>query len=312
MDISLHKWTLFLPHFLFLVLLSQTLPITIPTHFTTMAVSTSSFSASPSSHSSSTPSHHRHHHPRSRSLPPSNSTLLTPPPPTTHHIPQIPTMTPTHPPPPPPSQHAINIIDTLIGSGDFGDWVRIISGASPLFLPLSTTLFIPQDTDQNRPVVSDPFVFPYHVIPQRLTFSELLLLKIKSRIPTLLPGRSIIITNNSRFNFTVDEIPITQPDVYLTGSVAVHRISGLLDYNAFGNGLDVFPKPSQQNQTQLGSQPPSNGGTFWRSEASISRAYVVFEVAFLAVFISLFLLKNLGFDSFLYFLILRYCIVCVG
>ncbi|KAK9060576.1 hypothetical protein SSX86_021282 [Deinandra increscens subsp. villosa] len=54
---------------------------------------------------------------------------------------------------------------------------------------------------------------PYHVLPQRLTFSDLQLFKTLTRIPTLLPSKIIIITDNTSSHFTIDDSLITQPDI---------------------------------------------------------------------------------------------------
>ncbi|XVF23071.1 hypothetical protein REPUB_Repub13aG0006400 [Reevesia pubescens] len=159
-----------------------------------------------------------------------------------------------HPPPPPPSplqQHQLdNIIDALIGAGDFNNWVNMLS-ASDLFLmlPLSATLFVPSDyalifpfpdplpTDPTSSTAAiDPLILPYHIVPQRLTFSQLTLFNPFSRLPTLLPSKSILITNTSLSNFTLDASHISYPDIYLTSSFAVHGISALLNYTVYGGG----------------------------------------------------------------------------
>jgi len=133
-----------------------------------------------------------------------------------------------------------NIIDALIGAGDFTNWANIISMINPVTLPMSATLFIPQGESLNRTPNMDPFLVPYHIVPQRLSFSDLRLLNTNTRLPTLLPGKSILITNTSASNFTLDDSPITQPDVYSTTALAVHAIAFLLDYALYGDG---FPQP---------------------------------------------------------------------
>ncbi|KAF3443910.1 hypothetical protein FNV43_RR13600 [Rhamnella rubrinervis] len=174
---------------------------------------------------------------------------------------QPPPTPPVSEPPPPPStltppQQLNNIIDALIGAGDFGNWVNIISGTNPLVLPLSATLFIPQDDAIDHLINADPFMFPYHVIPQRLSFSDLQLFKSNTRLPTLLPGKSILITNNSKTNFTVDDSRVFQPDLYITATVAVHGVEEVLDYAVYGDGLDLLPKLNFSQQPQLVRPPP--------------------------------------------------------
>ncbi|PON63625.1 FAS1 domain containing protein [Parasponia andersonii] len=188
---------------------------------------------------------HRRHRPRRRHQPP-----LIPP-----------------SPPPPASetpQQFNNIIDALIGSGDFTNWVGAISSA---VLPLSSTLFVPQNDAVNSPSpanstagAGDPFIFPYHVVPQRLSFADLQLFKTDDRLPTLLPGKSILITNNSRLNFTIDGSPIIQPDIYFASTVVVHGVGAVFDYSVYGDGLNLLPEVSKPrplpNQSQVFRRPP--------------------------------------------------------
>ncbi|KAG2689572.1 hypothetical protein I3760_09G145500 [Carya illinoinensis] len=198
--------------------------------------------------------------------PPSLSPLLPPlltpsPPPPYLSTPPAPSLMPLapsphpFPPPPPPSRRAParrsprpqqlnNIIDALMGAGDFMNLENIISAINPLSLPLSATIFIPQEDPLNvTPFYMDPFTFPYHIVPQRLSFSDLQLLKTNTRLPTLLPHKSILITNSSASNFTLDDSRITQPDVYSNNAVAVHGISAVLDYATYGDGLPKSSKP---------------------------------------------------------------------
>ncbi|XP_028782032.1 FAS1 domain-containing protein SELMODRAFT_448915-like [Neltuma alba] len=165
------------------------------------------------------------------------------------------------PPPPvpamltPPPQQLRNIIDALIGAGDFTSWVTILSLANPLMLPMSATLFVPQDgsdlISDNHPAM-DPLLFPYHIVPQRLSFSDLLLFKPNTRLPTLLPAMSLVITNSSRFNFTLNNIPVTHPNLYNTDSISVHGIAAVLDYSIFGYSFPLLPTPT--TETTAGNQ----------------------------------------------------------
>ncbi|KAM1484613.1 hypothetical protein TB2_035732 [Malus domestica] len=231
-----------------------------------------------------------------------------PPPPQTPSPSPSPSSTPPSPqplspPPPPPHsrpspsatpQQLNNIIDALIGAGDFGNWVNIITGANPLALPLSATLFIPQDNALNSLPTTDPFMFPYHVVPQRLSFADLQLFKPGSRLPTLLPGKSILITNTSPSNFTLDDAPITQPDLYVTTTMAVHGVGTILQYSVYGDGLNLLPKPNSQQGQQRHNPPPSSPqglflptgeaiGAGWKSDAAPPCNCVEFPVGWFLV-----------------------------
>ncbi|KAJ9168424.1 hypothetical protein P3X46_019949 [Hevea brasiliensis] len=150
-------------------------------------------------------------------------------------------------------QQLNNIVDALIGAGDFNGWANILSVADPITLPLSATLFIPAD-DSRSPISTtmtiDPFIFSYHIVPQRLSFADLRQFKLYSRLPTLLPSKHILITNNSSSNFTLDDSLLSHPDLFITGTVAVHGMATLMDYSVYG---DAKPKPSQP---EVLSRPP--------------------------------------------------------
>ncbi|KAF3504510.1 hypothetical protein F2Q69_00039633 [Brassica cretica] len=59
----------------------------------------------------------------------------------------------------------------------------------------------------------------YHIVPQCLSFTDLRLLQPLSRLPTLLPGNSIVVTNNYVSGFAVDGVLITEPDLFLSSQM---------------------------------------------------------------------------------------------
>ncbi|KAK4781380.1 hypothetical protein SAY86_015482 [Trapa natans] len=136
-------------------------------------------------------------------------------------------------------QQFYNIIDALIGSGDFGNWGKILSTSDPSMFPLSATLFVPNDSafssagrlpsTADSPLIN-PVLLSYHIVPQRLAFSDLTLFPVGSHLPTLIIGRSILITNNSRSNFTLNGSHLTQPDLFSTATVSVHGITDILNF----------------------------------------------------------------------------------
>ncbi|KAK7328520.1 hypothetical protein VNO77_22629 [Canavalia gladiata] len=172
-----------------------------------------------------------------------------------------------------PTQQLNNIIDALIGAGDFTTWLAILSSANTTLLPVSATLFVPRDTTLDLPP-PDPFLFPYHIVPQRLTFSDLLLLPQHARLPTLLHGKSISVTDNSAANFSLDATPLILPDLFSTTNLAVHGVETFLDYSLFGDGIPPSPPPPPP--------PPflpigDAIGTAWKSGGSCFRInHVVF------------------------------------
>ncbi|KAL9239649.1 hypothetical protein vseg_013952 [Gypsophila vaccaria] len=173
-----------------------------------------------------------------------------------------PSLPPPPPPPPPPPQdplqeaHFNTIIDAILNAGDFSNWANLISGLDPSSFPISATIFVPDDDSFLRPPPAsstvllsfiDPLLFPYHIVPRRFVFSELLLFPSGARLPTLLAGKTLVVTNNSAFNFTVDGALVTRPDLYQNGAVAVHGVGGVLDYTLFGSDGGSPPPENDVN-----------------------------------------------------------------
>ncbi|WVZ15490.1 hypothetical protein V8G54_013056 [Vigna mungo] len=132
--------------------------------------------------------------------------------------------------PSPPTQQINNSFDGLIGATHFGAWISILSSDNGTLLPFSATLFISCDAALDG-FLPDPLLLPYHVVPQRLPFSNLLLLPRRARLLTLLTGKTISVTHNSPANFSLDHIPLIHPDLFSTPSLAVHGVQSFLNYS---------------------------------------------------------------------------------
>lgn len=186
------------------------------------------------------------------------------------------TYLPTSPPPPLQlaeikKQQLNNIIDALIGAGDFSGWINFLSNTNPSSLSFTATFFVPSnDAISQFPTATasgmnfDPFIVPYHIVPQRLSFSDLQRFSILTRLPTLFSSKYIVITNNSRFNFTVDDSLVTHPDILVNAAFSVHGIKNVLDYNVYGgndNGLFSPPPPPPDNTTAPILVPPPPNDT---------------------------------------------------
>ncbi|XP_049367075.1 uncharacterized protein LOC125831991 [Solanum verrucosum] len=191
-----------------------------------------------------------------------------------------PTLPPTFPPPtpsfsttstsspPPPSltqrqiqeQQLNNILEALIGAGDFVGWANLLSSADLSSLPLTATFFIPGKTAMaNHQTVGvqnlDPLLIAYHIIPQRLSFSDLRQLKPNTRIPTLLPSKFIIVTNNSLSNFTIDGSQITYPDLYVNLAFTFHGVDKILEYSV-NNAEPLLSPPVESPPIPDAPSPP--------------------------------------------------------
>ncbi|CAH8254031.1 unnamed protein product [Arabidopsis lyrata] len=144
-------------------------------------------------------------------------------------------------------QHADRIIEAMIGAGDFRDWAADFLSAvdDQLGIPLSATIFVPSDFDSadvsSSSTTGDNNAYPrrlsvaYHIVPQRLSFTDLRLLKPLSRLPTLLPGNSIVVTNNSVSGYTLDGVLVSEPDLFLSSSIAIHGVASSLDFSRYGD-----------------------------------------------------------------------------
>ncbi|KAI3961937.1 hypothetical protein MKW92_036031 [Papaver armeniacum] len=142
-----------------------------------------------------------------------------------------------------------NIIEALMATQDYSNWAEVLSITDPFTFPITATFLIPGDnplinttstssssSSSSSSSQSLTSTIGYHIIPQQLPFSVLQTFAIGSRIPTLLPEKTILVTNNSQSNYTIDEIQITYPDLYINGAVVVHGIKSTLNYTAFGAG----------------------------------------------------------------------------
>uniref|UniRef100_A0A803L5J6 FAS1 domain-containing protein n=1 Tax=Chenopodium quinoa TaxID=63459 RepID=A0A803L5J6_CHEQI len=97
------------------------------------------------------------------------------------------------------------IIDSIVGAGDFSNWASLLSHADPSMFPLTATLFVLENGGNSSSPV-DPLLFSYHIVPRRLTFSELRQLPNGARLPTLLPRKTLLITSNFSVNGVVISI----------------------------------------------------------------------------------------------------------
>ncbi|CAN1134559.1 hypothetical protein LINPERHAP2_LOCUS8341 [Linum perenne] len=68
---------------------------------------------------------------------------------------------------------------------------------------------------------TDPVIFPYHIVPQRLTFSDLRQLVALSCLPTLLSSKSILVTNSFASSFTLDRSLLSHPGLFTSPDILI-------------------------------------------------------------------------------------------
>ncbi|KAL9243053.1 hypothetical protein vseg_016990 [Gypsophila vaccaria] len=113
-----------------------------------------------------------------------------------------------------------SIIDAIISAGDFTNWAKLLSTAanfSATSTAFSATAFVPvsADSKNNNPIL----------LPRRLSFSQLQLFPTGTRLPTVVPGATVSVTNNSAINFTLGgRVRVSNPDVFQNDVVCVHGV----------------------------------------------------------------------------------------
>ncbi|KFK44877.1 hypothetical protein AALP_AA1G314400 [Arabis alpina] len=182
----------------------------------------------------------------------------------------------------PPSQHSDRIIEAMIGAGDFHDWATdFFSAIDDNFgIPLSATIFIPSDFDaagfsssSSSSSDSRRLSVAYHIVPQRLSFSDLRILEPLSHLPTLLPGNSIVVTNNSVSGYTLDGVLVTEPDLFLSSSVAIHGVASSLDFSLYGEVVNGDDSGLGDSLHRFRRRPPPG---YKNNETSVSSASFVY------------------------------------
>ncbi|KAK1262164.1 hypothetical protein QJS04_geneDACA001354 [Acorus gramineus] len=162
--------------------------------------------------------------------------------------PQPPTNATTPPPSPPPLLLILNILDALFGVGQYGRLPTTFLGINLTHLPPSATLFIPANhslEDLSRLAELDDSFLPYHVAPLSLSLISLRRIGLGQRIPTLLDNRSLLITDDSDSNFSIDGRRLVRPDVLSGGRLSMHVVEAVLDYAKYG-------RPSEEEAEAAG------------------------------------------------------------
>lgn len=130
---------------------------------------------------------------------------------------------------------AREIIDALTHA-PFEEWSAVfIATNDPIRTKvIRSTLFVPNSSANGQGGDDRQKVAAYHIVSERLEFADLLSKASQSRLPTLLTGSSILVTNNSDAGFTVDGVLITEPDIFVDSFMAIHLIAVPLDFTTYG------------------------------------------------------------------------------
>ncbi|KAH7427252.1 hypothetical protein KP509_10G035900 [Ceratopteris richardii] len=130
-------------------------------------------------------------------------------------------------------------------------------------LPTSFTLFAPSDMAMVSVHLKPELLLPllrYHISPNRLEMGDLLTMPLGMRIGTLLPGSSLLVTSNNTSTrpFTIDNVPIVLPDIFVGDMLVIHGINHVFDAQSFGFGfgMPILLPPPMPIARPVSSPPP--------------------------------------------------------
>ncbi|KAK9669629.1 hypothetical protein RND81_13G145100 [Saponaria officinalis] len=170
------------------------------------------------------------------------------------------------------------IINAMITAGDFSNWAKLLSTVNISTVPLSATVFIPLSVTGNHPFPTNTNLV---LLPRRLSFSQLQLFPTGARLPTIIPGATLLITNNSAVNFTINGgAKVTKPDLFQNAVVCIHGVDGFLDHHGSppppeaALGVSVPASRRKPPSVNVHPRPPvilSKGVTtsFWNSKVVV-------------------------------------------
>lgn len=99
------------------------------------------------------------------------------------------------------------------------------------------TLFLPFHYS-STPSPKLRIVAAYHIVPEKLVFSDLVSKAVHSRLPTLVPRTPIVVTSTYP-RLTLDDVEVVKPDLFVSSSIAIHGIASPLEFThngGFGGG----------------------------------------------------------------------------
>ncbi|KAJ7545766.1 hypothetical protein O6H91_08G009300 [Diphasiastrum complanatum] len=120
------------------------------------------------------------------------------------------------------------------GYNDAGLMIEALSSN----IPSQTTLLIPTDAaisaylrgSDIRSQVGLPRLLQYHVVTKLLPFQALSRIPAGQRLPTLLSGYSVVVTDNRTGSYKVDNALVAKPNLCInTTTLACHGIDSILD-----------------------------------------------------------------------------------
>lgn len=120
----------------------------------------------------------------------------------------------------------------LRNAGGFDLMASLFDAIDISILPSNITVLVPKDFAASRlGVLTFAQALPivqYHVLTRQLPFSDLKNMPAGSIIETLLRNRTVQITSNNPWRFTVDNVQVTNSDMFLKSGFVIHGLNGML------------------------------------------------------------------------------------
>ncbi|XP_057836050.2 FAS1 domain-containing protein SELMODRAFT_448915 [Cryptomeria japonica] len=129
-----------------------------------------------------------------------------------------------------------NMVEAMIAAGDFSEWGNVMYAMNPDNLPMTATFLVPTDDALDAFSLTSDLTASavlYHTLPRRFSFLDLQRFHVGTRLPTLLPNATILLTRNDASNFTLDDARITHPDIYVDATCAVHGVASVLNFKRY-------------------------------------------------------------------------------
>nr|XP_027102789.1 uncharacterized protein LOC113724037 [Coffea arabica] len=151
-----------------------------------------------------------------------------------------------------------NLFSNAIATSDL--IYEVLAGKSfTLFAPTDSSLFTLDMTNMASDYIS---ILRCHVIPLRMTFSDICRFTSGSSLPTLTAARRATVRVESRSSptssddaVTIDGVGVLLPGLFYSRSLAVHGLRGILNC---ASNQELKTAPSPVNNDRQAHPPPSN------------------------------------------------------
>ncbi|XP_024391899.1 uncharacterized protein [Physcomitrium patens] len=162
---------------------------------------------------------------------------------------------PVAPPPKPLTLHE-KVVAALRAAGHYGAISGLLDslGEASSIIKEGVTLFAPDDgafsglnLNSSKLLMT---TLDYHVATSVYNYNQLSTLPLNSTIKTSVPDVVILITSTGTSGLRLDNVAISDPDLYVDSQIAVHGISAVMDTAKYNKGVvppEAAPAPLATN-----------------------------------------------------------------